>query len=166
MFQLNNIKTMNIFFANLDHLIFILIGIYLLLLGYKVLDRKKGNQEEHLKMYKWHEKYDKYIRIAGIALIVIGTFQFFVPKLNSSSEWTNEQKDKMVNEILATSNFLKTINQDTATLVAKCFVEKYIERFTTEESKKHDAMLFDEVLQIKMPIFKECIKQYGVKIKE
>ena len=69
-------------------------------------------------------------------------------------------------QIINSSNYLKSINPDTARLVSKCFVDKYTEKYTIEDSWKQDKMTQEQIMQITMPIMKECLKQYGLKINE
>jgi hypothetical protein len=148
---------------------FILIfgGLYAALLGFKVINPKKDNP----KMIKWHQKFDKFMKIGGIALMIWGIFNVIVPSLNSynldnkneKKEWTNEQKEQMIKQVINSSRLLKSINQDTASLVAKCFVDKYTTKFTLEESWEQDKMPQEQVMPLVKPLIIDCMHQYGLK---
>jgi hypothetical protein len=147
---------------------FILIfgGLYAALLGFKVINPKKDNP----KTIKWHQKFDKFMKIGGIALMTWGIINLIVPSLNpynfdnknDKKEWTNEQKEQMIKQMINGSKLLKSINQDTAILIAKCFVDKYTIKFTHEESRKQDKLPQEQVMPIVMPLIRDCMHQYGI----
>ncbi len=148
---------------------FILIfgGLYAALLGFKVINPKKDDP----KMIKWHQKFGKFMKIGGIALMIWGVFNLIIPSLNpynfdnkdEKKEWTSEQKEQMMQQVINSSNLLKSTNPDTARLVAKCFVDKYTEKYTLEESWKHDKMSQEQMMPIIMPLIQDCLHQYGIK---
>jgi len=146
-------------------------GLYSALLGFKVINHKKDNPVFQEKMGKWHQKFDKFMKIGGIALMIWGIFNLIIPSLNpyhidnkdEKKGWTIEQKEQMIKQVINSSNLLKSINQDTARLVAKCFVDKYTEKFTLEESWKQDKMTQEQVMPIIMPLIQNCMHLYGIK---
>ena len=153
-------------------LVMIFGGGYLALLGFKVINPKKGNPEHQEKMIKWHKKFGGLAKYGGSALVIWGVLNIIFPTLSPytmdtnkvTKEWTSEQKDKMMNQVINSSNFLKSINQDTARLVAKCFVDKYTEKFTLEESWEQDKMPQEQVNPLILPLIRDCMNQYGIKM--
>jgi hypothetical protein len=151
--------------------ILIFFGGYISLLGFKIIKPKKDNPEFQNKMIKWHKKFGNLAKYGGIALVIWGILNLVFPSLNPynfenrkvKKEGTTEQKEQLMNQVINSSNLLKSINQDTAKFVAKCFVDKYTEQFTLEESWKQDKMPQEQVMQIVMPIIKDCMHQYGLK---
>jgi len=146
-------------------------GGYLALLGFKKINPKKDNPEHQEKMIKWHKKFGGFAKYGGSFLVIYGILNIAFPSLSPytpinekvSKEWTIEQKDKLAEQIINSSNYLKTINQDTAILVSKCIVDKYTSTYSLDDSWKHDKMSQEEAMQIWMPIMKDCFKQYGLK---
>ena len=69
----------------------------------------------------------------------------------------------MKEQVFNSSNFLKSIDPDTADLVVSCFVDKYTEKFTIKESWEQDKMTQEQIMELTMPIMKECFELYGIK---
>jgi Na+-translocating ferredoxin:NAD+ oxidoreductase RnfG subunit len=145
-------------------------GLYATLLGFKVINHKKDNPEFQKKMDDWHQKFDKHIKIIGIVIMIFGISYLLFPSLNpykidnkNAKEWTIEQKEQLIKQVINSSNLLKSINQDTARLIAKCFVDKYTTKFTHEESSKQDKMPPEEVMPLVTPLIQDCLHQYGIK---
>ena len=152
----------------------ILGGIYISLLGFKIITPKKNDSEYQVRITKWHKKFGTFAKIGGIFLVLIGTMNLVFPETSAynldnkqkSKTWPQEQKDKFKLQIINGSNFLKSINPDTADLVAKCFVDKYSAKYTIDDLWELDKMPQDTVLKLTMPMMKECLKQYGIKTSE
>ncbi len=148
----------------------ILGGAYIALLGFKIINPKKDNPEHQERMVKWHKKFGTFAKIGGIFLVIIGTINLVFPELSAinldqeqkSKNWSQEQKDDFKHKIINSSNYLQSINTDTADLVAKCFVEKYSAKYSVADLWELDKLPQDSVLKITIPIINECFKQYGI----
>ncbi len=68
----------------------------------------------------------------------------------------------MKQQVIKSSNFLQIINPDTADMVVTCFVDKYTEKFTLKESWEQDKMTQEQVMELTMPIMRECFELYGI----
>ena len=149
-------------------------GGYLTLLGFKIINPKKDNQEQQERMKKWHKKFGNFAKFGGIALVIWGMVNLFYPDLNPfnfenkevESGWTQERKETMVLQVIESSNYLKSINSDTAKLISNCFVEKYAKIFTFEDIHKQEKMTQEQVIELTMPLFKECFEYYGIETNE
>ena len=145
-------------------------GGYLALLGFKIVNPQKDNPEHQEKMIKWHKKFGGFAKIGGIGLLIWGTLNLIYPDLNAfnfdnkkeSKNWTQEQKDQLVLQVINGSNYLKSLNPDTANLVAKCFVDKYTDKFTLDDAWEQDKMPQEQVVELTLPIMNECFEQYGL----
>ena len=139
-------------------------GIYMTLVGFNIIKLKAKKAEDVEKMKVWHQKFDKFFKIGGITILIIGIFLLIAPKIDSETEnWTLSQKDQMKEQVFNSSNFLKSIDPDTADLVVSCFVDKYTEKFTIKESWEQDKMTQEQIMELTMPIMKECFELYGIK---
>jgi hypothetical protein len=139
-------------------------GIYMTLVGFNIIKLKAKKPEDVEKMKVWHQKFDKFFKIGGITVLIIGIFLLIAPDSDNENEnWTISQKDQMKEQVFNSSNFLKSINSDTADLVVSCFVDKYTEKFTLKESWEQDKMTQEQIMELTMPIMKECFDLYGIK---
>lgn len=149
-------------------------GGYLALLGFGLINPKKDNPEHQEKMIKWHKKFGGFAKYGGLFLVIYGILNIAFPSLSpytidnkkETKNWTIEQKEQLMEQIINSSNYLKSINPDTARLVSKCFVDKYTEKYTIDDSWKQDKMTQEQVMQITMPIMNECFKQYELETNE
>lgn len=148
-------------------------GVYLSLLGFKIYNPRKDNPEQQERMIKWHNKFGNFAKYGGIALILWGIISLTFPDINPLSiekaeinnGWTHERKEAMKHEIIVSSNYLKSLNPDTANLIASCFAEKYTKRFTFEDAWAQEEMTQKQVTEISTPLFNECISELGIKRK-
>ena len=155
----------------ISSLVMIFGGGYLALLGFKIINPKKDNPEQQERMIKWHEKFGKFAKYIGVTLVIFGFIEIIFTSLNpyftentkANNGWTIEQKEQLTIQIINNSDFLKSINPDTAKLVSECFVEKYSAMFTFEDLQKQDKLPQEQVIQISMPMIKDCLRQYGLK---
>jgi hypothetical protein len=145
-------------------------GGYLALLGFRIINPKKDNPEHREKMIKWHKKFGGFAKYGGSLLLILGVLNLIFPTLNPYNfdkkdvkrEWSNQQKDQLMQQMINNLS-QKQINQDTAKLVAKCFVDKYTTRFKLEDAWNQDTMPREKVMQLVTPIIKDCMTQYGIK---
>ena len=139
-------------------------GIYMTLVGFNIIKLKAKKAEDVEKMKVWHQKFDKFFKIGGITLLTIGIFLLIAPDSDNEYEnWTLSQKEQMKEQIFNSSNFLKNMNPDTADLVLSCYVENYTEKFTLKEAWEQDKMTQEQIMEITMPIMKDCLNLYGIK---
>jgi hypothetical protein len=146
-------------------------GGYLALLGFRVINHKKDTPDNQEKMIIWHKKFGGFAKYGGIALVIWGIMNVIFPSLNTYTidnnkmnvEWTNEEKEQFMDQIYNSSEYFKSINPDTSTLVLKCFVDKYSTKYSAEDRIRQNKMTQEEVIQLVMPIMNECFHQYGLK---
>ncbi len=53
-------------------------GIYMTLIGFNVIKFKPKKSEDEEKMKLWHQKFDKFFKIGGIIVFLIGIFQLII----------------------------------------------------------------------------------------
>ena len=143
----------------------LLSGLFITLIGFDIIKLKAKKTEDEARMVEWRKKFGKFFKIGGIVILIIGVFLLIA--LDSESEpanWTQSQKDQMKQQVINSSNFLQSINPDTADLVVTCFVDKYTEKFTLKESWEQDKMTQEQVIKLTMPIMRECFESYGIKL--
>ncbi len=140
-------------------------GSYMTLVGFHIIKLKPKKTEDVARLKVWHKKFDKFFKIAGISVLIIGIFLLITPH-PKNEDWTLSQKEQMKEQILNSSNFLKSINPDTADLVASCFVNKYSEKFTLNESWEHNKMTQEQIMELAAPIINECCILYGIEINQ
>ena len=149
-------------------------GGYLILLGFKIINPKKDNPEQQERMKKWHKKFGNFAKFGGIALVIWGMLNLIYPDLNpfnfekkqESKNWTQGQKETMIKQVINGSNYLKSINSDTANLVANCFVDKYTKKFSLDDAWKQEELTQEQRMKLALPLMKGCLKQYGLKTAE
>jgi len=141
----------------------LLSGLLITLIGFNIIKLKPKKPEDEEKMAIWRKKFSNSFKIEGLLIIIIGAFLSIAPNLNSkSANWSQAQKDEMKKQVLNNSNFLQNLNPDTADLVVTCIVDKYTEKYTLQDSWKQDKMPQEQIIELTMPIMKECFQIYGI----
>lgn len=146
-------------------------GAYLALMGFKVINPQKRKPEHKERMIQWHKKFGRFAKYGGIALFLWGVLNLVFPDLNAFSslenpveqEWTIADKETFKQEMISNSNYLSSMNPDTANLVATCFTEKYSEQYSIQDYVELDGKSSEEIQQIIVPILNECLELFGVK---
>jgi hypothetical protein len=146
-------------------------GGYLVLLGFKIINPKKKDPIAQEKMIIWHKKFGGFAKICGIILLILGALNLIYPEFSSldikkesaTKNWTQDQKDQLMHQVINGSKYLKSLNPDSANIVARCFVDKYTEKFTLDDAWKQDKMRQDQILELTLPLMNECLKQLGLK---
>lgn len=139
-------------------------GLLITLIGYDIIKLKVKKPEDEERMIVWRKKFGKFFKIGGIGILIIGVFLIFAPNFsNKTANWTQSQKEEMKKQVLNSSNYLRSINPDTANLVVTCFVDKYTEKYTLQDSWNQDKMAQEQMMELTMPIMKECFELYGIK---
>ena len=145
----------------------LLSGLLITLIGFDILKLKAKKPEDEERMIVWRKRFGKFFKIGGIVILIIGVFLLISANLDNEPEnWTQSQKDQMKQQVINSSQFLQSINPDTANLVVTCFVEKYTEEFTLKESWEQDKMTQEQIMELTMPLINECFKLYGIKTNE
>ncbi len=140
-------------------------GLLITLIGFDIIKLKAKKPEDKERMIVWREKFGKFFKIGGIVILVIGVLLLIAPNSDNEPEnWTKSQKEKMKQQVINSSNFLQSINPDTADLVVKCFVDKYTEKFTFQDSWEQDKMTQEQIMELTMPIMRECFELYDIQI--
>jgi len=147
--------------------IILLGGLIITLIGFEIIKLKSKNSKDEERMIYWRKKFGKFFKIGGIVILIIGILLLFTPDSDYESvNWTQSQKKEMIQKVINSSDFLQSINPDTANLVATCFVDKYTERFTLQESWEQDKMTKEKIIELTMPILKDCFQIYDIKTDE
>jgi hypothetical protein len=143
----------------------LLSGLFITLIGFDIIKLKAKKTEDEARMVEWRKKFGKFFKIGGIVILIIGVSLLIAPDSESEpANWTQSQKDQMKQQVINSSNFLQSINPDTADLVITCFVDKYTEKFTLKESWEQDKMTQEQVMELTMPIMRECFELYGIQL--
>jgi hypothetical protein len=143
----------------------LLSGLLITLIGFDIIKLKAKIPEDEERMIEWRKKFGKFFKIGGIVILIIGVFLLIAPDSdNESKNWTQSQKDQIKEQVINSSNFLKSINPDTADLVVTCFVDKYTQKFTLQESWEQDKMTQEQIMELTLPMMNECFELYGIKI--
>lgn len=143
----------------------LLSGLFITLIGFDIIKLKAKKPEDEKRMIEWRKKFGKFFKIGGIVILIIGVFLLIVPDSdNEPTKWTQSQKDQMKQQVINSSNFLQSINPDTADLVVTCFVDKYTDKFTLQESWEQDKMTQEQVKELTMPIMRECFELYDIQL--
>jgi len=142
-------------------------GLLITLIGFNIIKLKAKKPDDEERMIVWRKKFGKFFKIGGIVILISGVFVILAPDLNNEpANWTQSQKEEMKKQMISSSNFLQSINTDTADLVVTCFVDKYTEKFTLQESWEQDKMTQEQIMELTIPIMKECFELYGLQINE
>lgn len=143
----------------------LLSGLLITLIGFDIIKLKAKKPEDEERMIIWRKKFGMFFKIGGIVILIIGVFLLIAPDSdNEPANWTQSQKDQMKQQVISSSNFLQSINPDTADLVVTCFVDKYTDKFTLQESWEQDKMTQEQVMELTMPIMRECFELYGIQL--
>lgn len=143
----------------------LLSGLFITLIGFDIIKLKAKKPEDEARMIEWRKKFGKFFKIGGIVILIIGVFLLIAPDSDREpANWTQSQKDQMKQQVINSSNFLQSINPDTADLVVTCFVDKYTEKFTLNESWEQDKMTQEQVMELTWPIMRECFELYGIQL--
>lgn len=145
-------------------------GAYIALMGFKIINPQKKKPEHEERMIQWHKKFGRFAKIGGIALFLWGVLNLVFPDLNAFSslenpveqEWTVADMEKFKQEMISNSNYLSSMNPDTANLVATCFTEKYTEKYSIRDYIELGAKQSEEIQQVIVPILNECLVLYGL----
>ncbi len=135
-------------------------GIYLTLLGFRKIKNKPEHRE---RMELWHNKFGGFAKYGGIALIIIGVFNFVINVADLDTDdknWTEKQKIKLIENTIESSSYLKSLDPEISNLIAKCFVDNYTEKYTLAEAWEHDELPPHEIEEIVIPMINECIDKY------
>ena len=93
----------------------LLSGLLITLIGFHIIKLKAKKPEDAERMIIWREKFGKFFKIGGVVILVIGVFLLIAPDSeNEPVKWTQSQKEKMKQQVINDSNFLQSINPDTA----------------------------------------------------
>lgn len=142
----------------------LLSGLLITLIGFDIIKLKAKKPEDEERMNVWRKKFGKFFKIGGIVILIIGVFLLIAANLDNEPEnWTQSQKDQMKQQVINSSQFLQSINPDTANLVVTCFVDKYTDKFTLKNSWEQDKMTQEQIMELTLPIMNECFKLYGIK---
>jgi hypothetical protein len=138
-------------------------GIFITLIGFDIIKLKAKKPEDEERMIVWRKKFGKYFKIGGIGILIIGVFLIFASNSNNKpANWTQSQKEEMKKQVINSSNFLQSINPDTADLIVTCIVDKYTVKYTLQESWEQDKMPQEQIMELTMPIWKECLELYNI----
>ena len=140
-------------------------GLLITLIGFDIIKLKAKKPEDEERMIVWRKKFGKFFKIGGIVILILGILLLIAPGSEKEpANWTQSQKEEMKQQIINSSNFLQSINPDTANLVVTCFADKYTEKFTLQDSWEQDKMTQEQVMELTMPIMRECFELYGIEI--
>lgn len=141
----------------------LLSGLLITLIGFDIIKLKTKKYEDEERMIVWRQKFQKFFKFCGAVILIIGVSLLIAPDSdNQPANWTQSQKEEMKKQVINSSNFLQSVNSDTSDLVATCFVDKYVEKFTLQESWEQDKMKQEQIMELTMPIMKECFELYGI----
>ena len=140
----------------------LLSGLFITLIGFDIIKFKAKKPEDEERMIEWKKKFGKFFKIGGI-VILIGVFLLIAPDSdNEPANWTQSQKEQMKQIVINSSNYLQRINPDTADLIATCFVDKYTEKYTLKESWEQEKMTQEQIMELTLPILRECLDSFGI----
>lgn len=143
----------------------LLSGLFITLIGFDIIKLKTKKPEGEEKMIVWREKFGKFFKIGGTVILIIGVFLLIAPDSdNEPAKWTQSQKDEMKQQVINSSIFLQSMNPDTADLVVSCFVDKYTEKFSLQDSWEQDKMPQEQIMELTMPIMRECFEIFNIQI--
>jgi len=141
----------------------LLSGLFITLIGFDIIKLKAKKPEDEERMIEWRKKFGKFFKIGGIVILIIGFFLLIAPDSdNEPANWTQSQKEQMKQIVINSSNYLQRINPDTADLIATCFVDKYTEKYTLKESWEQDKMTQEQIMELTLPILRECLDSFGI----
>jgi hypothetical protein len=141
------------------------MGLLTMLIGFDIIKLKAKKPEDEERMIVWRKKFGNFFKIGGILLLIMGVFLLIMSDLdNEPANWTQSQKDQLKQQVINSSNFLQSINPDTADMVGKCVVDKYTEKFSLKDYKEQDKMSQDQIMELVAPIWKECFELYGIQL--
>jgi len=143
----------------------LLSGLLIAFIGFDIIKLKAKKPEDEERMIEWRRKFGNFFKIGGIVILIIGVFLLIVPDSNNEpANWTQSQKDQMKQQLINSSKYLQSINPDTAYLVVTCFVDKYTEKFTLKQYWEQDRMTQEQVMELTMPIMRECLDLFGIQL--
>lgn len=143
----------------------LLSGLLITLIGFEIIKLKAKKPEDEARMIVWRKKFGNFFKIGGIGILIIGVFLLIAPDSdNEPANWTYSKKEDMKKLVINSSKFLQSMNTDTADMVVSCFVDKYTEKFTLQESWDQDKMTQEQIMELTMPIWNECFQLYGIQI--
>jgi hypothetical protein len=141
----------------------LLSGLFITLIGFNIIKLKPRKPEDEEKMAIWRKKFSNSFKIGGSLILIIGVFLAIAPILNiKSGNWSQSQKEEMKKQVINNSNFLQSLNPDTANMVVTCFVDKYTEKYSLQDSWKQDKLPQEQIIELTMPMLKECFQLYGI----
>lgn len=150
-------------FLIVSSIVAILGGIYIALLGFRKIQPEKNKPEHRERMELWHKKFGGFAKYGGIALTIIGIFNFAINVADfdtGDKNWTEKQKITMIERTIESSAYLKSIDPKLAYSIAKCYVYNYTEKYSLAEAWEHDELPQEEIKEIAFPMINECIHKY------
>ena len=81
----------------------------------------------------------------------------------SRGEWTIELKEEMTNRIANSASFSKSMSDDSARIVAGCYVEKYTTQYSLDEMWEQENLTLEEKVKIFQPLMNKCLEELGIK---
>jgi hypothetical protein len=140
-------------------------GLIITLIGFEIIKLKAKKPADEERMIVWRKKFGKFIKIGGIVILIMGVLLLIAPDSDKeSANWSHSKKEEMKKIVMNSSNFLQSMNPDTADIVVTCFVDKYTEKFTLQESWEQDKMTQEQIMKLTMPLWNECFELYGIQI--
>lgn len=140
-------------------------GLLMTLTGFEAIKLKAKKPEDEKRMIAWRKRFGKFFKTGGIALLIIGGTLLYASG-SKPATWTQLDKEELKLHLLNGSDFLQSLNRDTAELVITCFVDKYTKKFTIQNYEEQSNLPREQLLEQTIPIMKECFKLYGIKINE
>ncbi len=136
--------------------------IFIALIQFKVIKIKhnKNNQDNSGKA-----------KLLGLIIIILGLTNFFWTKSynnrkladTSRGEWTIELKEEMTNRIANSASFSKSMSDDSARIVAGCYVEKYTTQYSLDEMWEQENLTLEEKVKFFQPLMNKCLEELGIK---
>ena len=109
----------------------------------------------------YNKEYGPFGFYGGIAMILLAFFIIIKPALQKSDRWHDDEKEQMVEKVMESSQILKSMDADTARLVAECFIEAYTKKYKPSEMRKQNTLSEEEIAAITDPIMNICLRKYG-----
>lgn len=141
----------------------IVLVVFLVLAGSVLIILKLAEPlfAQRRKLSAYNREYGAFGFYAGILMVPFALFMIARPALQKRDRWHEDEKEQMVEKVMESSQILKSMDTDTARLVAECFIEAYTQKYKPSEMREQNKLSEEDIAVITDPIMNICLRKYG-----
>lgn len=150
----------------------LVLGSYLFLTYFGIYKPKYKTEEGKIRFEKSKEKFGSLLKICSIIMILNGAYdliihdkdRYMIIKKTAPGEWTNEDRDNMINECLHDAGNTTIQYPELTKVYCECGVDKLMKTFTKEQYITEGRKPIDERKKVLLPLYQDCLNQLKMRV--